>query len=75
MTDLEAEDAQTVHPRSRQPECACAGVGRGECECDDDGSAAHSGWELLEWLDAGFPAWVNHAPDVAPLPAAPADRG
>lgn len=63
MTDLEAEDAQTIHPLSRQPECACAGVGRGECQCDDDGSAA------------GFPARVNNAPDVAPQPAAPANRG
>lgn len=70
MNDPEAEDAQTVYPRSRQPECACD-VARGECNCyDDDGSAAHSGWEMLEWLEAGYPAWVSapvrHETEAAP---------
>ena len=66
MTDLEAEDAQTIHPLSRQPGCRCPDPSRA-CACDDgDGDTG----EPREWSHSDKPA-----PVVAPQPAAPAHRG
>ena len=58
MTGDEAEDAQTIHPTPRNPPCQCPDPARA-CHCDDDGSAAHSGWELGEWMEYGFPERVS----------------
>ncbi len=63
MTELEAEDAQTIHPPSRQPGCRCPDPGRA-CGCDDDGTTA----EPREWSRPDKPT----APTRAPLPAVPA---
>lgn len=55
MTDLEAEDAQTIHPPSRQPGCRCPDPGRA-CGCDDDGTTA----EPREWIHAEKPETTCH---------------
>lgn len=66
MTDLEAEDAQTIHPTPRHTGCRCASPGRA-CGCDDDGTTA----EPREWVRPDKPETIT-APARAPLPAAPA---
>ena len=55
MTELEAEDAQTIHPPSRNPECRCPDPGR-DCACDDDGTTA----EPREWIHAEKPETTCH---------------
>lgn len=59
MTDLEAEDAQTIHPRDRQPGCACRDPGRA-CHCDDDGTTA----EPREWVNSEKPEVVSSDPKL-----------
>lgn len=54
MTDLEAEDAQTIHPTLRHPSCRCPDPSRA-CHCDDDGTTA----EPREWVRPDKPETIT----------------